>query len=317
MMGLLNNYDGAVWRVKELAELLANPAARRHLVSDVVEYAVLAHQAGIVVIRGSAAEEPAEFSRIHRRAGARAPLRWTKSHDCPAGPRRRVRLRVLWREPMPSSDELRPTLADLGTWPIAAQDWFMEISARFARCSGAENCGRIANYAYDWTESTRRDRCTRRNSAFRRRFSTRTNPRPMSIRCGFPESALFVRGRTNHTHQVWMLDAITAYNELRASERLGYKARPCGVSGLAILPSGRSGMPRTPTMLFAINSATSPGPDLILEGDGDIWHIADVPKNGVRSFNYDPATDLFTGEKYEAIPLSFDIEELGAPRRNW
>src|ERR1700739_1442229 len=39
MMGLLNNYDGAVWRVPELAEMLANPAARRHLVADVTESA--------------------------------------------------------------------------------------------------------------------------------------------------------------------------------------------------------------------------------------------------------------------------------------
>ena len=40
-----------------------------------------------------------------------------------------------------------------------------------------------------------------------------------------------------------------------------------------------------------------PGPDLILEGDGDIWHIADVPKSGRRSFTYDANTDLITSEK--------------------
>ena len=39
MMGLLNNYDGTVWSVTELDEMLANPAARQHLVGDVVEYA--------------------------------------------------------------------------------------------------------------------------------------------------------------------------------------------------------------------------------------------------------------------------------------
>ena len=49
MMGLLNNYDGTVWRVKELTELLANPAARHRLINDVVTYAVLAKQEGIVV----------------------------------------------------------------------------------------------------------------------------------------------------------------------------------------------------------------------------------------------------------------------------
>src|ERR1700741_4777974 len=49
MMGLLNNYDGTVWRVPELAAMLANAAARQHLVADVAEYAVEAHQSGIVV----------------------------------------------------------------------------------------------------------------------------------------------------------------------------------------------------------------------------------------------------------------------------
>src|SRR5246127_5368358 len=49
IMGLLNNYDGQVWRISEMAQLLANPDARHHLVRDVVEYAVEAHQVGIVV----------------------------------------------------------------------------------------------------------------------------------------------------------------------------------------------------------------------------------------------------------------------------
>ena len=31
----------------------------------------------------------------------------------------------------------------------------------------------------------------------------------------------------------------------------------------------------------------APGPDLILEGDGDIWRIADVPKHGKRTLVYD------------------------------
>jgi len=49
MMGLLNNYDGVVWKVKEMEEMMANPQARQHLVRDVVQYAVEAHQSGIVV----------------------------------------------------------------------------------------------------------------------------------------------------------------------------------------------------------------------------------------------------------------------------
>ena len=49
IMGVLNNYDGQVWRSKELAEMLAIPASRKRLITDVVEFAVESHQSGIVV----------------------------------------------------------------------------------------------------------------------------------------------------------------------------------------------------------------------------------------------------------------------------
>src|SRR3984893_16029459 len=49
IMGMLNNYDGAVWRTREMADLLGSAKARRNLIRDVAEYAVEAHEAGIVV----------------------------------------------------------------------------------------------------------------------------------------------------------------------------------------------------------------------------------------------------------------------------
>ena len=60
----------------------------------------------------------------------------------------------------------------------------------------------------------------------------------------------------------------------------------------------------------------TPGPDLILEGDGDVWHFVDTPKRGKRSFTYDAATDLFTDENYDAYPLSYDIDQIGAAKKN-
>ena len=50
----------------------------------------------------------------------------------------------------------------------------------------------------------------------------------------------------NRVHQVWMLDAITAYNQLRASERLG-------VQGTAIWRLGHSD-----TSIWRIWDATRP-----------------------------------------------------------
>ena len=49
MMGLVDNYDGVNWHIKEMAQMLANPNARHNLERDLVEYATKAHQSGIVV----------------------------------------------------------------------------------------------------------------------------------------------------------------------------------------------------------------------------------------------------------------------------
>src|SRR5260370_2810732 len=113
-----------------------------------------------------------------------------------------------------------------------------------------------------------------------------------------------------------MLDAVTAYNELRASERLG-------VQGTALWRLGS-----VDTSLWPVWDTTHPdgaarqkltdlppGPDLILEGDGDFWHITDTPKHGRRSFEYDAAADLFTDESYDVIPLSFNIDQIGAANK--
>ena len=71
MMGLVNNYDGVEWRIEELVQMLANPAARQSLVRDIVEYAVESREAGIVVDF----EEVPDASQAHFRQfiGALAP----------------------------------------------------------------------------------------------------------------------------------------------------------------------------------------------------------------------------------------------------
>ena len=92
----------------------------------------------------------------------------------------------------------------------------------------------------------------------------------------------------NHIHQVWMLDGVTAYNELRAAER-------AGVRGTALWRLGTED-----PSLWSIWDVTHPrrrsrarladmppGYDLILEGDGDIWRITDTPQKGQRTFRFD------------------------------
>jgi cellulose synthase/poly-beta-1,6-N-acetylglucosamine synthase-like glycosyltransferase/spore germination protein YaaH/peptidoglycan/xylan/chitin deacetylase (PgdA/CDA1 family) len=316
-MGLLNNYDGVVWQVKPMVELLAKPESRARLARDATQFALNSKESGIVLDF----EEVPENSQANFRAfvGELAPALHA------------VGLKLMIA--LPARDDAydygyfgKTTDAIIVMnydqhWltsepgPIAAQDWFVENLHQLLDVVPAQKLVvGIANYAYDWTETSKKERPHAEEfsiqeallHAFESEAEMDFDPASLNPHYSYSDEQ-------NHTHQVWLLDAVTAYNELRASERLG-------VQGTALWRLGSSD-----TSMWPIWDATRPddairakladlppGPDLILEGDGDIWHITDVPKQGRRSFTYDPAMDLITYEKYEAYPLSYDIDQIGA-----
>ncbi|HXC48576.1 MAG TPA: glycosyltransferase [Candidatus Sulfotelmatobacter sp.] len=319
MMGLLNNYDGVVWRVKEMAELLANPGARGRLISDATQYAVAAKQAGIVVDFEEVPDESQE--NFQKFIGQFAPALHA------------VGLKLMIA--LPARDDSynyeffgKETDAIIlmnydQHWltsppgPIAAQDWFVENLRQVLEVVPAQKIVvGIANYSYDWTETSKKEKPHAEEFSIQEAL---LHAYESESEVEFDAASLnphySYSDEKNHTHQVWMLDAVTAYNELRASERLG-------VQGTALWRLGSSDSSLWPVWdaTHADDAARAkladlpPGPDLILEGDGDIWHIADVPKQGHRTITYDPATALITGEKYEAYPLSYDIDQIGAAK---
>src|SRR6266404_4320536 len=320
MMGLLNNYDGTVWRVKEMAELLANPAARSRLISDVTQYAVAAKQAGIVV---DFEEVPdASQENFQKFIGQFAPAMHA------------VGLKLMIA--LPARDDSydyeffgKETDAIIlmnydQHWltsppgPIAAQDWFVENLRQVLEVVPAQKIVvGIANYSYDWTEPSKKEKPHAEEFSIQEAL---LHAYESESEIEFDAASLnphySYSDEQNHTHQVWMLDAVTAYNELRASERLG-------VQGTALWRLGSSDSSLWPVwdtthpddVVRSKLADLPPGPDLILEGDGDIWHIADVPKQGKRSITYDPATALIVSEKYEAYPLSYDIDQIGAAKK--
>ena len=320
MMGLLNNYDGTVWRVKEMAELLASPDARSRLISDVTQYAVAAKQAGIVV---DFEEVPdASQENFQKFIGQFAPAMHA------------VGLKLMIA--LPARDDSydyeffgKETDAIIlmnydQHWltsppgPIAAQDWFVENLRQVLEVVPAQKIVvGIANYSYDWTEPSKKEKPQAEEfsiqeallHAYESESEIEFDPASLNPHYSYSDEQ-------NHTHQVWMLDAVTAYNELRASERLG-------VQGTALWRLGSSDSSLWPVwdtthpddVVRSKLADLPPGPDLILEGDGDIWHIADVPKQGKRSITYDPASAVIVSEKYEAYPLSYDIDQIGAAKK--
>jgi cellulose synthase/poly-beta-1,6-N-acetylglucosamine synthase-like glycosyltransferase/peptidoglycan/xylan/chitin deacetylase (PgdA/CDA1 family) len=320
MMGLLNNYDGSQWHVTEMAQMLANPAARQSLVRDVVEFAVEAHEAGIVVDLEEVPKESQEhFQKFAAELGSGLHA---------------VGLKFMLELPARDDEydyEYFGKQADAivlanydqhwltsGPGPIVSQDWYVENLKELLDVVPAQKViVAVGSYAYDWPVNPKKANEVASTLTIQEALLRASES---EAQVEFDSASLSPHysyyDEHDHIHQVWMLDAVTMYNELRASERLG-------VQGTAMWRLGSAD-----TSMWPIWDATRPddaarqkitdlvpGPDLILEGEGDIWHFIDTPKHGTRSFSYDASTDLFTGEKYESYPLSYHIDQIGAAHK--
>ena len=320
IMGMLNNYDGQNWRVQEMVQMLANSTARASLVRDTVQYAIDAREVGIVVDF----EEVPQESEVH--------LRELIDELGPA--LHAVGLKIMISLPAQDDtfdygfygkvcdavvvmnyDQHWPTS---GPGPIASQEWFIDNLHELLKVIPPQKMiVGIANYGYDWPEPNKQSHPTAKDMsvqeallhAYESEAQVELDPASLNPHYSYSDDS-------DRVHQVWFLDAVTAYNQMRAAERLG-------VQGTALWRLGSSD-----SSIWKIWDATRaddatreklkdvpPGPDLILEGNGDIWKIDDKPKRGVRSYTYDPEMDLFTSETYESYPLSYEIDQLGAAHK--
>src|ERR1700733_10779179 len=318
IMPMVNNYDGKDWLIKEMAEMLANPAARQKLAKSRTDSATAQHDPGIVVdfeqVPDSSQQDFARFigdlgSDLHaanlKLMVALPAADWSYDYKTLANEADAVIL-MNYDFHYPSSEP----------GPIASQDWFERNIENIVKIVPADKIVMgIANYSYDWPAKTK------------------TVPHPIAQAVTFQQGIITAvesesdvtfdpdtlnphysyEDEKNLVHNVWMLDGVTAYNELRAAER-------AGVRGTALW---RLGM-EDPSM-WSIWDATHPdnatrakldevppGYDLILEGDGDIWRITATPQSGRRTIDYDSSSDVIDDESYQTYPLSWRIEQMGA-----
>ena len=291
IMSMVNNYDG-----KNLGhQRNGGNAGKSHGARTLVEIACgfcqratpVRHRGGF---RGGAAKQPAGFLAFHPRSGDRHARRQPETDGCAARRGLELRLQVsggAGRRRHP--DELRPALSDLGRRAHRAAGL-----VRTQHRKHRQNCARAKKSS--WASRT---------TATTGRQNPRKVPHPIAQALTFQQGIITAvesesdvtfdpdslnphysyEDEQNQVHNVWMLDGVTAYNELRAAER-------AGVRGTALW---RLGM-EDPSLWFIWDATHStdairakleevpPGYDLILEGAGDIWRITATPQSGRRSF---------------------------------
>ena len=191
--------------------------------------------------------------------------------------------------------------------PVASQAWFStRLARRMQDLDPARTVVAVGNYGYDWTEGRKGVDITFQEIMLIARDVKSTiefDADMLNPRYSYADG-----GRT---HRVWFLDAVTAYNHLRAADRYrpaGYALWRLGAED----PSIWSVLPRTynappPASLAAI----TPTNDVSFMGRGEILHIAAEPSPGARTFQADEANATIVGEAYTKMPTSYMIRRVG------
>jgi len=318
VMSMVNNYDGKDWLVPEMVQMLAHQASRERLATELGEFADAEHEPGIVVdfelVPKSSQQDFARFIHdlaiaLHGRnlklMVALPAADWSYDYKYLASQADAIIL-MNYDFHWPSS----------APGPIAPQDWFVKNIENMVKLVRPEKLVMgIANYGYDWpAKSKRMPHPVAQAVTFQQGVITAVesesdiqfDPDTFNPRYSYEDEK-------HQVHNVWMLDGVTAYNQLRAAER-------AGVRGTALW---RLGM-EDPSMWDIWDSThpddrvrsklmdLPPGYDLILEGDGDVWRITATPKSGKRTFDYDSESDVIDDESFQNYPLSWRIEQMGA-----
>ena len=208
-----------------------------------------------------------------------------------------------------------------GPGPIAAQDWFENNLKRVLKVVPKEKliCA-IGNYGYDWTMSL--------PTKGKHGAAKVLNADDISVQDGWQAASdanadvrlagdelnphFAYDDEDNHVrHQFWMLDAVTALNELRA-------ARQMGVQTIALWRLGREDPSlwsiwdhpsdvKAPQLLKQV----PPGEGVVSDGDGDILRITGEPHPGTRTIDMDSYNWTVTDEHMLTYPAPYTIEYYG------
>ncbi|MFM5924940.1 MAG: polysaccharide deacetylase family protein [Novosphingobium sp.] len=187
--------------------------------------------------------------------------------------------------------------------PIAAQDWFEEqLDAARKQVPVSKLIIALGSYAYDW-HGGQVDALTAEEAWLEAHDSgTRPSWDPASGTTGFAFD-----DDQGQRHTVWMLDAASTWNQLRAAQ---------GVGGFALWRLG-SEDPGYWTDLAAMRlgqrpdlAKIAPASGTDVEGSGEVLRIGAAPTGGSRSVAFLPDGRV-AGEQFGDLPTPFLIRRSG------
>jgi cellulose synthase/poly-beta-1,6-N-acetylglucosamine synthase-like glycosyltransferase/peptidoglycan/xylan/chitin deacetylase (PgdA/CDA1 family)/spore germination protein YaaH len=192
---------------------------------------------------------------------------------------------------------------------VAGQSWYEQIlRRRMSELDPAKTIVCIGSYGYDWS--------TTGGEATEVTFQEAVlSARDSQAQIKFDEASrnpyFQYDEEDNSHHNVWFLDAVTAYNQMHA-------ARGYNCAGFALWRLGSE----DPSLWSVFGSSKiygapdglskiSYGYDVDFEGMGEILQVKAEPQDGARDFRVNQTSGMIDDEDYRATPSSYVIQRTG------
>ncbi|PZO89516.1 MAG: polysaccharide deacetylase [Sphingomonas sanxanigenens] len=305
VLPMLQNAANGGWDGKGAAAMFADPAARKAVLDQTAQMLAAEHAAGVVF---DFEDLPAYAHRGYQRFLSEARARFNPqgllvTATVPVGDPEwnlAAYARVADRLFIMNYDE-HYMGGEPG--PIASQPWFVEqLRASVKAIGPAKAIMAIGSYAYDWHGDA--DALSVEEAWLAAHDSDATIKFDQAS-----GNATFSYEEGGVAHHVWILDAASAWNQLRAT-------RMAGVGGISLWRLG-SEDPGIWPVIAAYGKAQAPDiSDVVpvgnvdIEGNGEILHIDSVPTDGKRAITFDQR-GLISDEVFSKLPTPYVVRRTG------
>ncbi|MCC6446881.1 MAG: glycosyltransferase [Armatimonadetes bacterium] len=216
------------------------------------------------------------------------------------------------------NDWLVPMLYDehyagMTAGPVASQPWYAAQLRRIARLLPPEKIVLgIGTQSYDWIKGRRGAASLTYEQAM---LTAKENDGVVRLDSASLNPAYTYEDADDRDrpHEVWILDAVTAYNQIRA-------ARPFRPLGAALWYAGSEdpalwqfyapGKLGNPLPSAALETVRY-GYEIDFEGEGEILSVQSLPTVGSRSLKSAPSSGLIVSERYSAYPSPYVVRRYG------
>jgi cellulose synthase/poly-beta-1,6-N-acetylglucosamine synthase-like glycosyltransferase/spore germination protein YaaH/peptidoglycan/xylan/chitin deacetylase (PgdA/CDA1 family) len=314
---LVNNWNGQEWEGSKLGRMLAQPTARARVIEQLLSYVERHNFAGVSI----------DFENIPAKSHANFQQFIAELHTLFQPKKLSVSVNVPAADPafdyrkLASSADYLIVMAYDEHWstgapgPIASLPWFAKVLRQRQHEIPAEKMiVAIGNYAYDWQAGG--------HAAEERTFEEavlvakesegviRLDPSSLNPTFDYADDE-------DHIHHVWLLDAVTAFNQLAVIRSI----QPRGVA-LWRMGSEDPALWQLFGKTDALDAARAKmlgdirfGYGLDYEGQGEILEITSRPQPGLRTVEFNPKRNLITAEHYTQLPAPYMITRHGGAAR--